>query len=46
MPEIFMFPFGLTGKVKIDFDEIDIECPGQMTSYTGILMYSKMTSKH
>ena len=22
MPEIFMFPFGLTGKVKIDFDEI------------------------
>ena len=37
MPEIFMFPFGLTGKVKIDFDEIrNIECR-QMTSYAGHL---------
>ena len=37
MPEIFMFPFGLTGKVKIVFDEIrNIECR-QMTSYAGHL---------
>ena len=32
-----MFPFGLTGKVKIDFDEIrNIECR-QITSYAGHL---------
>ena len=37
MPEFFMFPFGLTGKVKLEFDEIKpIDCR-QVTSYAGHL---------
>lgn len=37
MPEFFMFPFGLTGKVNLEFDEIKpIDCR-QVTSYAGHL---------